>query len=153
MIKLYELNRPKIDTIKSLLFKEDPLEIEIAIQMPHIQFFNAYDNLADDFLFAAFAGEEFSRVSKKIGYYGGNSHTNEDLVFEIKPRSIDELAEKVHFVSQFFDNSIATDDTITDSLDNFVEYAERNQIAFPELFEQYQEYFEMARESENDDEA
>lgn len=151
MIKLYDLNNPKIQNIKKLLLKEDPLEIEIAIQMPHIQFFSTYYDLSEDFLNAAFAGEELSRVSKKIDYYGGDCHTNDDLVFEIKPKSIDELAEKVYFLVQFFNDSSAQDFTIADSLENFIEFAERNEITFRDLYDQYKEFLELAQEDEENE--
>lgn len=106
-----------------------------------VQFFSESNTIANEYLEVAYIGERLSKVSKQIKL--SNVAPNESGLFSFTLSEIDKkaLTDLLEEIVGYSDSEYEEDELeFIGEIQEFIDFAENNEIRFPELFEKYKEF-------------
>lgn len=147
MIDILETEGFRITDFEKLVEEQlkENSKLEIYVPKSTQQFFSDPKNIAYEYLTLATVGQILQNASTAFEYDKILPTEHESVLFAIKLNDITKFCEALQEVSFFYTNNLPEEDDesfTNEKIEEFIEYAENNEIACPYFYETYQEFSE-----------
>lgn len=148
MIAVNKMSGYGLDEIKTLIEIEDSESLEIYVPKSTVLYKSTSDDIADDYLLLAYAGQQLHDAAETFDYEEVPPHEHASVLFTVKPNDINLLAEALLNISYCFGNDPDEEFIEPEEIEGFLYLIEKNELktACPYFMEVYYEYLNTAKD-------